>query len=129
MEIGETKIIDERFVSGSPAASWDEYLVLERLENGFKLDIRVHECVGEIKEYEEDEDGEEIYPEEIEGKKVVTVDDGFAYGGDLVQMDPTDTPEIVFKIPDQDILTGWLKMIGWKNDDVFKSLMKECGDN
>ena len=128
MEIGETKIIDERFVSGSPAASWDEYLVLERLENGFKLDIRVHECIGEIKEYEEDEDGEKIYPEEIEGKKVVTVEDGFAFGGDLVQMDPTDTPEIVFKTPDQDILAGWLKKIGWNNDDTLKSLMKEFGD-
>ena len=24
-------MIDERFVSGSPAASWDEYLVLEKV--------------------------------------------------------------------------------------------------
>ena len=24
-------VIDERFVSGSPAASWDEYLVLEKV--------------------------------------------------------------------------------------------------
>ena len=128
MKTGEIKVIGERFVSGSPAASWDEYLVLERLENGFKLDIRVHEYRGEIKEYEEDEDGEEIYPEEIDGKKVVTVDDGSAYGGDLVQMDPTDTPKIVFKTPGQDILAGWLKKIGWNNDDALKSLMKEFGD-
>ena len=119
MKTGDIKVIDERFVAPSPAASWDEYLVLERLENGFKLDIRVHE---------EDEDGEEIFPEEIEGKKVVTVDDGSAYGGDLVQMDPSDTPEIVFKTPDQDILAGWLKKIGWNNDDVLKSLMKEFDD-
>ena len=128
MKTGEIKVIGERFVSGSPAASWDEYLVLERLENGFKLDIRVHEYIGEIKEYEEDEDGEEIYPEEIDGKKVVTVDDGSAYGGDLVQMDPTDTPKIVFKTPGQDILAGWLKKIVWNNDDALKSLMKEFGD-
>ena len=31
MKIGEIKVIDERFVSGSPAVSWDEFLVLERL--------------------------------------------------------------------------------------------------
>ena len=34
MKTGDIKVIDERFVAPSPAASWDEYLVLERLGDG-----------------------------------------------------------------------------------------------
>ena len=121
MEIGEIKVIDERFVTGSMIASWDEYLVLERLEDGFKLDIRVYDLLEEITEFDEGEDGALIYPEEIDGKKVMRVDDGVAYGGDLVQM-TDDTPEIIFKTFNQKILDGWLKEISWGNSEVIKKL-------
>ena len=127
MKTGDIKVIDERFYSGSPAASWDEFLVLEKLENGFKLDIRVYDCVGSIEDIqvEYDEDENPILPDEIDGKKVNRlVDDGIIIGWDLVQM-TDNTPEIVFKTLDQEIMEGWLKMIGWNNDDVFKSLLKE----
>ena len=130
MKTGDIKVIDERFYSGSPAASWDEFLVLEKLENGFKLDIRVYDCVGSIEDIqvEYDEDENPILPDEIDGKKVNRlVDDGIIIGWDLVQM-TDNTPEIVFKTLDQEIMEGWLKMIGWNNDDVFKSLLKECHD-
>jgi hypothetical protein len=127
VKTGDIKVIDERFYSGSPAASWDEFLVLEKLENGFKLDIRVYDCVGSIEDIqvEYDEDENPILPDEIDGKKVNRlVDDGIIIGWDLVQM-TDNTPEIVFKTLDQEIMEGWLKMIGWNNDDVFKSLLKE----
>mgnify|MGYP001208791352 CR=1 FL=1 len=137
MKTGETKVIDERFVSGSPAASWDEFLVLERLEDGFKLDIRVYDFLGEITEYDEGEDGELIYPEEIDGQKVVKVDDGVAYGGNLVQMSD-DTPELTFETFDQEIIDGWLKKIRWylsafsdrkkTEEEVLKSLMNVCNE-
>ena len=42
MKTGEIKVIDQRFVSPGPAASWDEFLVLERLEDGYRLDIKVY---------------------------------------------------------------------------------------
>ncbi len=52
MKTGDIKVIDERFVAPSPAASWDEYFVLERFDDGCKLDIRVYDCLGEINGYE-----------------------------------------------------------------------------
>jgi hypothetical protein len=135
MKTGETKVIDERFFSGSPASSWDEFLVLERLEDGYKLDIRAYGPLsGEIN-YDLDEDGEPIYPDEIDGKKIVTIegkvyidgekvdnwDDAVPYGGDLVQM-TDDTPELIFKTFDQEIIDGWLKKIKWGNDEIGKML-------
>jgi hypothetical protein len=126
MKTGEIKIIDERFVSGSPAASWDEYLVLEKLEDGrFKLDIRVYEVLTESGNYFDEEKDDYVLPAQIDGKNVVGLIDEYVIGGDLVQMQD-DTPEITFKIFDQEILSGWLKMIGWSNEDIFKSLVKEC---
>ena len=69
MKTGEIKVIDQRFVSPGPAASWDEFLVLERLEDGYRLDIKVYGPLsGEI-DFDWDEDDEPIYPDEIDGKK------------------------------------------------------------
>ena len=127
MKTGDIKVIDERFYSGSPAASWDEYLVLEKLDDGrFKLDIRVYEVLTESGNYFDEEKDDYVLPTQIDGKNVVGLIDEYVIGGDLVQMQD-DTPKIFFKTFDQEILAGWLKMIGWNNDDVFKSLMKECG--
>tara|TARA_B100000686_G_scaffold218068_1_gene225204 strand:- start:50 stop:460 length:411 start_codon:yes stop_codon:yes gene_type:complete len=136
MDIGEIKVIDKRLFSSGPASSWIEYLVLERLEDGYKLDIRVYDFLGEV-DSEEGEDGDSIYPEEIDGKKIVHVDDGFAYGGDLVQA-TDDTPEITFKTLDQKILDGWLKKIRWylsafsnemqTEEEVLKALMNACNE-
>tara|TARA_B100000676_G_C17888887_1_gene738064 strand:- start:484 stop:894 length:411 start_codon:yes stop_codon:yes gene_type:complete len=136
MDIGEIKVIDKRLFSSGPGSSWIEYLVLERLEDGYKLDIRVYDFLGEV-DSEEGEDGDSIYPEEIDGKKIVHVDDGFAYGGDLVQA-TDDTPEITFKTFDQKILDGWLKKIRWylsafsnemqTEEEVLKALMNACNE-
>ena len=136
MKIGEIKVIDERLFSSGPGSSWIEYLVLERLEDGFKLDIRVYDYLGEV-DSEEGEDGDSIYPEEIDGKKIVFVDDGFARGGDLVQA-ADDTPEITFKTFDEKILDGWLKKIRWyltafsnekqTEEEVLKALMNGCDE-
>jgi hypothetical protein len=127
VKTGDIKVIDERFYSGSPAASWDEYLVLEKLDDGrFKLDIRVYEVLTESGNYFDEEKDDYVLPTQIDGKNVVGLIDEYVIGGDLVQMQD-DTPKIFFKTFDQEILAGWLKMIGWNNDDVFKSLMKECG--
>lgn len=125
MKTGELIIIDERFFSGSPAASWDEYLVLERLNDGYKLDIRVYDYIGDISDYGYDEDDNPKLPDEIDGKKVkALIDDGIIIGEDLVQM-TDDTPELVFKTPDQEILEGWLIKIKWNDKNAIHTLMKQ----
>jgi hypothetical protein len=131
MNRGKTTILDERFYSGSPAASWTQYLVLERLEDGkFKLDIRAYELLAEASEYYDEEKDDWNLPGQIDGKDVMGVEDEYVIGGDLLEnsYDTEFDTRIVFTLPDQDILEGWLKKIGWFDDNILKSLMKECGD-
>jgi hypothetical protein len=149
MKIGEIKVIDERLFSSGPGSSWIEYLVLERLVDGYKLDIRVYDCLCGQVFLDEDEYGEPIYPDEIDGKKIVKIEDEVYIdgkkivnyvddclrGGDLVQA-TDDTPEITFKTFDEKILDDWLKKIRWflrafsnekkTEEEVVKSLMNEC---
>jgi hypothetical protein len=149
MKIGEIKVIDERLFSSGPGSSWIEYLVLERLEDGFKLGVRVYDCLcGDIF-LDSDEYDELIYPDEIDGKKIVKIEDEVyidgkkivryvddcLWGGDLVQR-TDDTPEITFKTFDEKILDGWLKKIRWyltafsnekqTEEEVLKALMNAC---
>ena len=148
MKTGETKVIDERLFSSGPGSSWIEYLVLERLEDGFKLGVRVYDCLCGDVFLDSDEYDELIYPDEIDGKKIVKIEDEVyidgkkivryvddcLWGGDLVQMDD-EAPELIFKNYDQEILDGWLKKIRWyltafsnekqTEEEVLKALMNE----
>jgi hypothetical protein len=129
MNRGETTILYKRFYSGSPAASWTQYLVLERLEDGkFKLDIRAYELLAEVSEYYDEEKEDWNLPGQIDGKDVVGVEDEYVIGGDLLEnsYDTEIDTKIIFTLPDQDILESWLKKIGWFDDDIIKSLLKEC---
>ncbi len=151
MKIGEIKVIDERLFSSGPGSSWIEYLVLERLEDGFKLGVRVYDCLcGDIF-LDSDEYDELIYPDEIDGKKIVKIedevyidgkkivnyDDDCLRGGDLVQA-TDDAPEITFKTFDEKILDGWLKKIRWylsafsnekqTEEEVLEALMIACNE-
>jgi hypothetical protein len=148
VKTGEIKVIDERLFSSGPGSSWIEYLVLERLEDGYKLDIRIYDCLCGNVFLDEDEYDEPIYPDEIDGKKIVKIEDEVyidgkkivkyvddcLWGGDLVQA-TDDTPEITFKTFDEKILDGWLKKIRWyltafsnekqTEEEVLKALMNE----
>jgi hypothetical protein len=129
MKTGGIKVIDERFVAASPAASWDEYLVLEKLsDTEFLLDIRGWGYLGEVGvgefDFEEDEYGDWVVPEEVNGKYISVIDDGFVYGGELVKRED-EQGEVKFARPDQDEVTCWLKSVKWNNTDVIKALAKE----
>jgi hypothetical protein len=82
MKTGDIKVIDERFVAPSPAASWDEYLVLERLGDGkFDLAIRQYEVLAEASDYWDEEREDWSLPDQIEGEDVVRVEDDYVVGG------------------------------------------------
>ncbi len=90
MKIGETKVIDQREQGSMGGGCWQEFLVLEKLsDTDFLLDIRGWEYLGEVGvgefDFEEDEYGDIIVPEEINGKYIDSVEDGFVYGGKLVK--------------------------------------------
>ena len=126
------KIIEKRLCSDSPANSWTEYLVLERLEDGkFDLAIRGYEGIAEADEYWDDEKEDWCLPDQIDGIDVVGIEDGCVVGGDPVKYsyyDDEADPGIIFTLPDQDIFEGWLKKVKWFDKDIIKSLMKECAD-
>ena len=127
MKTGETKVIEQREQSSMGGGCWQEFLVLEKLnDREFQLDIRRWDCLGEIGElgFEEDEMGELIVPEEINGKLIGEIEDGFVYGGELVSSQ--NEGEVKFTRPDQDEIIRWLKDVRWHDEDVIKVLAEEC---
>jgi hypothetical protein len=123
MKIGETKVIDQREQS-TMASTWTEYLVLGKISpTEFLLDIRGWGYLGEVGEFdfEEDEYGDIIVPEEINGKYIDSVEDGFVYGGELVKRED-EQGDVRFARPDQDEVISWLKGAKWHNADVIKAL-------
>lgn len=66
------------------ASTWTEYLVLEKISpTEFLLDIRGWGYLGEVGDFDlkEDEHGDLVIPEEINGLYIDSVEDGFVYGG------------------------------------------------
>jgi len=79
-----SKIISTGEGSGMTSV-WNDYLWLTRSGNGTAtltatLEVCLYEALAEIPP---DEDWDEILPEDIEGKKVVGVEDDFIVGGEL----------------------------------------------
>lgn len=127
MEIGENKVIDQREQSSMGGGCWQEFLVLGKLsDREFQLDIRGWDCLGEIGElgFEEDEHGEFIVPDEINGKNIGEIQDGFVYGGELMRC--VNEGEVNFTRPEQDEVIRWLKDVMWHDEDVIKTLAEEC---
>jgi hypothetical protein len=125
VKIGETKIIDQREQSSMGGGCWKEFLVLEKLKDTeFLLDIRGWDYLGEIGDpgFEVDEDGDFIKPEKIDGKSIEEIEDGFVYGGELVQR---GDQEVKFIRPGQDEVIIWLKDVNWYDTDVIKALAEE----
>jgi hypothetical protein len=127
VKTGETKVIEQREQSSMGGGCWQEFLVLEKLnDREFQLDIRGWDCLGEVSDFnlKEDEMGELIVPEEINGKLIGEIEDGFVYGGELVSRQ--NEGEVKFTRPDQDEIIRWLKDVRWHDEDVIKVLAEEC---
>ena len=128
MKTGETKVIEQREQSSMGGGCWQEFLVLEKLsDREFQLDIRGWDCLGEVSEFNfnEDEHGELIIPDEINGKYIGEIQDGFVYGGELMRCG-NEVGEVKFTRPDQDEIIRWLKDVRWHDKDVIKALAEEC---
>ena len=130
MKKGEMKIMEKRLCSDSPANSWTEYLVLERLEDGkFDLAIRGYEGLAELGEYWDDEMEDWNLPDQIDGKDVVGIEDDCVVGGDLLKnsyYDDETGSGLIFTLPDQDILEGWVKKVNWFDEKIIKVLVRAC---
>ncbi|SVD31486.1 uncharacterized protein METZ01_LOCUS384340 [marine metagenome] len=128
MKIGETKIIHQREQGSMSGGGWDEFLALEKLnDREFLLYVKMWDYLGEVGDFDfkEDECGDIIIPDEINGKYISCVEDGMVMGGELVRRND-DQGEVKFTQPHQNEVTEWLKATSWYSDDVVKSLNEEC---
>jgi hypothetical protein len=127
MKIGETKVIDQREQGSMGGGCWQEFLVLEKLnDTEFLLDVRGWDYLGEVGDFDfkEDEQGELIIPEKINGQFIEEIEDGLVFGGSLMSCDD-DNGEVKLTRPDQDEVVCWLKNVNWYNVDVIKALTEE----
>jgi hypothetical protein len=127
MKINEIKVIGQREQSSMSGGCWQEFLVLEKLsDQEILLDIRIWECLGEIGElgFEEEEDGELIVPEKVNGKYIGEIQDGFVYGGELMR-GGSEAGEIKLTRSGQDKLICWLKNVDWYEADVVEKVDEE----
>lgn len=95
--------------ASSMASAWTEYLCVRRLSTGrARLEICQYEALAENSFF--DDDGNELpIPTHIDGKKVVTVEDGYVVGGDLACNDVHDAAQAFeFKTGDKARVNKWL---------------------
>jgi hypothetical protein len=130
MKTGKTKVIAQREQGSMSGGCWQEFLVLEKLgDTEFLLDVRGWDYLGEVGvgefDFKKDKYDEIIVPEEINGKFIRNVEDGFVYGGELVKSGG-EQGEVKFTRPEQDEVIRWLKDVMWHDEDVIKTLAEEC---
>lgn len=113
------KIVDSRERS-TPASSWTEYLCVRPLEHSlYELSIRMFEYLGEYSDYA-DEDGN--IPDFIDGKAVVSVEDGCICGGNLVCISEDDADVVRFRDANAPTIVAWLRSKLWSLDATIPQL-------
>jgi hypothetical protein len=118
--VDDVKIVDAREDS-TPASSWREYLCVRRLPGGlYELSIRGFEYLGEYNDYADDEGN---IPEAIDGKTVVSVEDGCICGGDLVFINEDYADVVRFRDPGAPTVVAWLKSKRWSVETALQLLM------
>jgi len=117
----EITILDERRQSGR-VSSWNEYLCLRRLSsNEFEISVCGYEILGERDAYYNEESDEFELPETIDGKPVVTIEDEWVVGGNLVNHSDELMP-LRFMAEEVDGLIVWLKDANWYSDAVIEKI-------
>ena len=105
------KIISTHEVS-TMVSTWNEYLRLNKNDDGTaKLEVCQYEALGQV---ECDEEGNDLpVPDQINGKEVIGVEDGYIIGGTLICH---DDKSIIYGPGEIDDAVSWLKSEGFDND-------------
>ena len=111
----------------SMASSWDEYLVLRLKDDGsYLLFTGKFEVLEDASGYWNDETEDYDLPEEIDGKEVLWVSDGYVIGGDLDYFNAEEAVE--FKKANSKTVRDWLEATAWADDvdigDVAEGIEK-----
>jgi hypothetical protein len=106
----------------SMASTWTEYLRLSKTgPRAALLQVCMYEALAEAPEPEDDDHEPEI-PREIDGKKVVSVDDGWIVGGELSALDGR---WFLFQSGEVEAAVEWLKGERWEvTRDIHEELIR-----
>lgn len=110
------------------ASSWTEHICLRQLEHGlYELSERKWDVLGEANQYC-NEDGELELPETIDGKVVVSVEDGYICGGELLYAnDDVMDDRVLFRDLNSPSVTDWLKSKGLPSSQVLPLVRTAIG--
>jgi hypothetical protein len=114
------KIIASREAS-SMVSTWTEFLRLSKADaDAAALEVCMYEGLGEL-DQPEDEGEEPIIPEEIDGKKVMGVDDGYIiFGGELLCLG--EEKRLRYRKADLEKAVKWLEAKHWR---ITNNLVEE----
>jgi hypothetical protein len=124
LETEYPKVLASKEASGM-VSTWTEYLRLDKAaENMAVLDVCRYEGLGELvrDDYEEDV----ILPEQIDGKKVIGIEDGIIFGGELMCW--STEQKFPFAQATLEAAIAWLRAQHWKiTEELVCELTKAVG--
>lgn len=110
--MSEPIILAEREIISMSATS-TQYLTLRRSGNLLQIFTGGYEGLGLREKFYNEETEDYELPLEIDGKKVVGIDDEVVFGGDLDFYNPEDVVE--FNPGETEIWMNWLQRSGWRS--------------
>ena len=120
--LSETKIIDTRYGSNI-SGGYSESLCIQKIDDkNFRLFIGGYEGIGEVSEFYNEEEVEEVIPEIIDGQLVQEVYDGIIYGGSIIQNE--DNGEVIFSDTEDKDLNDFLKGVSWDHKKTLSLIKK-----
>jgi hypothetical protein len=108
----------------SMVSSWVEYLCLRSLQAGeSELFTGRYEALTEAEQFLNEETGNYDLPAEIDGQKVVAIEDDYVVGGELGFFEADDA--VAFRNPDEPAVAQWLKATGW-SDKIDQAAIRKA---
>ncbi len=103
--------------------TWTEYLCLQEQPDGsVVLSRRGYPIIAVAEELDEDQDGEPICPDFIDGVEVTGFDGEYVFGGELVLCD--DDAEVRLWPGDFGLAYRWLEHNGWhRHTELFTAIL------
>lgn len=116
MKVGELHILEQKTES-TMVSTWTEYLCLQMLaDNMFEISMRSYAIIGDLNSYYDEEADDYVIPDQIDGQKVVGVEDGYIVGGELTEVGDHMSPLEFANVEDEELI-DWINANGF--DDVI----------
>lgn len=122
-DIGNEVIVLAQREYSTMSSTWMEYLTLTKgQEHRYLIASASYDALAEANEYFNEEKDDYEIPTEINGKKVIGVEDGYIIGGELgINMDYSG---LEFDDPKDPGLKAWLELYNWNDTVTINDIRK-----